>query len=127
MLAPVRRGPDRLLLIDEFTGEGEEAFCPEREAEPAGDRPGLAVRAVVLGLVRDGEISTGRHRGHQGADRREPRAVGGGDVAAAAGFAQAQVQHTGDGIGAILRGRTVAKDFNRLHDGRWNGVEVHSR
>jgi hypothetical protein len=53
--------------------------------------------------------------------------VGGAGAAAVAGLAQAQVDHPGDGVRAVLRGRAFTQDLDGLQGGGRDGVEVERR
>ena len=98
LLTPVWGGTNGLLLVQNFPSQGQETVLTEREADPAIDVGGLAICAVILGLVGDGEVRARRGWRDQGADVRNPGTIGSRDSAAAARFAQTQVQHAGNSI-----------------------------
>nr|GEU28415.1 hypothetical protein [Tanacetum cinerariifolium] len=121
-LARVVRAALAVVLSFQFGSNGQEAVVAQRKTFPAAHGIGFAVGAAAVG--GHGQAQAGRWGYRVEAVVGLAHATGGSERAAAAVFAQAEVDHAGNRIGTILGGSAVAQHFHRVDDAGRQGVDV---
>src|SRR5262249_45085913 len=123
LLTRIGAGAGGVLLVLEFGGDGDKAMAVQVEAMPGGNRGGGAV-IQMAGIGDSGAGGGGGGGGQVVAHIGVVKAGGDGEVAAFTGFAKPQIDHAGNGVGAILRGGAVAQHFHRAQGGGGKRVQV---
>ncbi len=108
LLARIDTGPVAPLTQGVFAGHGQEAVLAETEASPAADICRLPIDFAAVQALGIGDMC----------------AVTDVHAAAMIGFAQDDVDHARDRIGAILGRRAIPQDLNITDGTRGDRVEV---
>ncbi len=116
-------GADRVVLVLVLGRHGQEAALAKAEAGPARHRGGHAVYHVAIGI--DGPCGARRQGGRRGVHVGVVVADGDREATAVVGFAQAKVDHAGDGVGTVHGRCAVAQHLHGAKGGDRDGVQIH--